>query len=243
MKDTTPQPTLRELFLAEQAIKNTRTVLATDEWPAYAAAHAGPLRPTVVLEARPTCDAENARLAELMGLMNDTAGLADLRDVALVARHLFPATRYQVGTGSSHVWIAAKAHGADDRPQLLARIVPADQVNHRRELATEEAGTAGQARRQAEPDQDATYHAALDEYHAGRSHVRPARLNDEDRARINEFLTECHVLPAHVLDAHDLEWLRDVATQGGVPRILEKLLTHYNELRHQAATPAPPMFT
>ena len=50
-------------------------------------------------------EAEAARFAELAQLLATTAPLPDLRDLAPEVRRLFPAPGYQVGCGSSHIWL------------------------------------------------------------------------------------------------------------------------------------------
>ena len=48
---------------------------------------------------------EAARLTDLAQLIDTTAPLPDLRDLAPAVREAFPAPAYSVGCGSSHIWI------------------------------------------------------------------------------------------------------------------------------------------
>ena len=74
------------------------------------------------------------------------------------------------------------------------------------------------------------------------SRNQPHPLTDADKAFINDFLKDCKVLQAPVVTAQELDHIRkcfwyDDATAAA----FERLWTHYNQLRSDAAVPATPL--
>ena len=61
--------------------------------------------PEVVIEQPARDETEAAQLAQLTELIINTNPFPDLRDFAPQVRQLFPEPAYQVGCGSSHIWL------------------------------------------------------------------------------------------------------------------------------------------
>ena len=73
--------------------------------------------PKLAVEQAPRDEAEAANLANLTQLVTESDPLADVRDLALGVRALFPEPAYLVGCGSAHIWL----HRAAD-PNRLALV-------------------------------------------------------------------------------------------------------------------------
>ena len=61
--------------------------------------------PQLFIEQQPHDEAEAPLLAQLTELLANAAPQGDLRDLAPAVRQLFPEPTYQVGCGSSHIWL------------------------------------------------------------------------------------------------------------------------------------------
>ncbi|MBW3127274.1 hypothetical protein [Hymenobacter profundi] len=61
--------------------------------------------PQLRIEQAPQDDTEAAQLAQLAHLLYTTDAPPDVRDLAPAVRELFPEPAYQVGCGSSHIWL------------------------------------------------------------------------------------------------------------------------------------------
>ena len=62
-------------------------------------------RPQLHIDQPPHHEAEAAQLAQLAHLLDTIDALPDVRDLAPAVRELFPESAYQVGCGSSHIWL------------------------------------------------------------------------------------------------------------------------------------------
>ncbi len=68
--------------------------------------------PQLLVELPARNNAEASRLRRLAKLLTLAGALPDVRDLAPAVRRLFPEPIYQVGCGSSHIWLhhAGSAH-------------------------------------------------------------------------------------------------------------------------------------